>query len=242
MFSSAPIALNLQHVQHRIAQAAARAQRPVESIRLLAVSKFFDAEAVAAAADAGQHAFGENYVQEGVAKIEALRARELEWHCIGPLQSRKTALVATHFDWLQSLDRPELAERLNRQRPETCAPLQVCLQVNMDGGATKHGVAPDAVLALARTVMVLPRLELRGLMSIPDPSDDPQQTLAVHRDTRALFDDVGRQLGLPRWDTLSMGMSADLEEAVEAGSTMVRIGTAIFGARPVKTQVPEGAA
>lgn len=236
MSKSPPITQNLQQVRHRIALAAAQAQRKPETIRLLAVSKTFPAAAVAAAAAAGQQAFGENYVQEAVEKITALRAQGqagLEWHCIGPLQSRKTGLVAAHFDWLQSLDRPDIAERLSRQRPVGLPPLQVCLQVNMDGGSNKSGLPPGQVLELAFRVQELEGLQLRGLMSIPEPYADPQQTLAVHQRTHALFEEIGQRLGLPpdRWDTLSMGMSADLELAIAAGSTMVRVGTAIFGGR-----------
>ena len=217
-----------------MAQALTQAGRAAHSVRLLAVSKTFAADAVAAAAAAGQTAFGENYVQEAVEKISALRAQgqsDLEWHCIGPLQSRRTAQVANHFDWLQSLCRLDIAQRLSRQRPGTLPPLQVCLQVNMDGGANKSGVAPGQVLELARAVADLPGLELRGLMSIPEPYDDDARTLAVHRSTRELFDALGNHLHLPRWDTLSMGMSHDMELAIAAGSTMVRVGTAIFGSR-----------
>ncbi|MDO5652717.1 MAG: YggS family pyridoxal phosphate-dependent enzyme [Brachymonas sp.] len=226
--------LALAQVQQRIAQATAQAGRAPDAVRLLAVSKTFPAEAVAQAAAAGQRAFGENYVQEGVAKIETLREQgytDLEWHCIGPLQSRKTAQVAAHFDWLHSLSRLDIAERLSRQRPPDLPPLQICLQVNMDGGANKSGIAPEQALELAQAVCKLPHLQLRGLMSIPEPYDDPQQTLAVHRATRTLFDDLGAQLALPQWNTLSMGMSHDLELAIAAGSTMVRVGSAIFGAR-----------
>ena len=217
-----------------MAHALEQAGRPPHGVRLLAVSKTFPAQAVASAAAAGHLAFGENYVQEAVEKITTLRAQGLngiEWHCIGPLQSRKTAEVATHFDWLQSLDRLKIAQRLSRQRPETLPPLQVCLQVNMDAGANKSGVPPEQVLELAQAVADLPGLELRGLMSIPEPYDDDARTLAVHRRTRELFDTLGERLQLPRWDTLSMGMSHDLELAIAAGSTMVRIGTAIFGSR-----------
>ncbi len=229
------IPAHLAQVQARIAQACEAAGRSRDSVRLLAVSKTFPAEAVAVAASVGQHAFGENYVQEAVAKITALQQLpELEWHCIGPLQSRKTALVAQHFQWLHSLDRLDIAERLSRQRPPELPPLQVCLQVNMDAGANKSGLTPEQALELARAVRALPRLQLRGLMSIPEPYDDPAQTLAVHQRTRVLFDALGAQLELPQWDTLSMGMSADLELAIAAGSTMVRVGTAIFGGRPAR--------
>ena len=225
------IAAALAQVRQRIADAEQAAGRAPGSVRLLAVSKTFPADAVSEAAAAGQIAFGENYVQEAVAKIEALQTLGLEWHCIGPLQSRKSGQVATHFDWLQSLDRLDIAQRLSRQRPADKAPLQICLQVNMDGGATKSGLAPEQVLEFARAVRDLPGLQLRGLMSIPEPYDDPQQTLQVHRQTKALFDELGASLALPQWDTLSMGMSGDLELAIAAGSTMVRVGTAIFGQR-----------
>ncbi|MBP8794699.1 MAG: YggS family pyridoxal phosphate-dependent enzyme [Brachymonas sp.] len=224
----------LAQVQQRIAQAVAQAGRPANSVRLLAVSKTFPADAVASAALAGQTSFGENYVQEGIAKITALREQglhALQWHCIGPVQSRKTAQVAAHFDWMQSLNRLDIAQRLSRQRPPGLSPLQVCLQVNIDGGANKSGVTPAQALELAQAVQDLPGLQLRGLMSIPEPYEDPRQTLEVHRRTRTLFDEMGQILKLPLWDTLSMGMSQDLELAITAGSTMVRVGSAIFGAR-----------
>ncbi len=222
----------LAALRQRIAAAEAQAQRPAGSVRLLAVSKTFSATAIAQALAAGQHAFGENYLQEAVEKISALADHpEAQWHCIGPVQSRKTALVARHFQWLHSLDRLDIAQRLSRQRSADAAPLQVCLQVNMDGGANKSGVAPDEALALAHAVRELPHLQLRGLMSIPEPYADPQQTLAVHRQTKALFDQMGQQLALPAWDTLSMGMSADLEQAIAAGSTLVRVGSALVGQR-----------
>ena len=225
------IATRLQQVRVRIAAAEAQAGRAPGSVRLLAVSKTFPAAAVAAAAAAGQLAFGENYVQEAVAKMGELAGQPLEWHCIGPLQSRKSGQVAAHFDWLHSLDRLDIAQRLSRQRDADKAPLQLCLQVNMDGGANKSGLLPEQVLELALAVRELPGLELRGLMSIPEPYADAAQTLAVHLRTRELFEQLGAQLALPRWDTLSMGMSTDLEQAVAAGSTLVRIGTAIFGGR-----------
>ena len=231
---SCNIAQALAQVQQRIAQAVAQAGRPANSVRLLAVSKTFPADAVASAALAGQTSFGENYVQEGIAKIIALREQglhALQWHCIGPVQSRKTAQVAAHFDWMQSLNRLDIAQRLSRQRPPGLSPLQVCLQVNIDGGANKSGVTPAQALELAQAVQDLPGLQLRGLMSIPEPYEDPRQTLEVHRRTRTLFDEMGQILKLPLWDTLSMGMSQDLELAITAGSTMVRVGSAIFGAR-----------
>ena len=220
---------NLQHVRARIATACQRAGRGVEEVTLLAVSKTFGADAVRAAAAAGQRAFGENYIQEGVEKIAALRDLGLMWHCIGPIQSNKTRLVAEHFDWVHTVDRLKIAERLSAQRPADRPPLNVCIQVNIDGGANKSGVAPGEALALARAVAALPQLKLRGLMSIPEIAPDFEAARAVHASARALFDQLNADgLGL---DTLSMGMSDDLEAAIAAGSTMVRIGTAIFGSR-----------
>ena len=223
---------NLQHVRSRIATACQRAGRGVEEVTLLAVSKTFGADAVRAAAAAGQRAFGENYIQEGVEKIAALRDLGLMWHCIGPIQSNKTRLVAEHFDWVHTVDRLKIAERLSAQRPADRPPLNVCIQVNIDGGANKSGVAPGEALALARAVAALPQLKLRGLMSIPEIAPDFEAARAVHASARALFDQLNADgLGL---DTLSMGMSDDLEAAIAAGSTMVRIGTAIFGSRAPK--------
>ena len=226
------IAHQLQDVRARIATACRAAGRAPEAVSLLAVSKTFGPDAVRAAADAGQRAFGENYIQEGVEKIAALRELGLQWHCIGPMQSNKTRLVAEHFDWAHTVDRLKIAERLSAQRPEALAPLNLCIQVNIDGGPTKSGVAPAEALALARAVAALPRLKLRGLMTLPEPASDEAAMLAVHRQAKALFDDLnaaGMEL-----DTLSMGMSADLEAAITAGSTLVRVGTAIFGARPAQ--------
>ena len=223
---------NLQHVRARIATACQRAGRGVEEVTLLAVSKTFGADAVRAAAAAGQRAFGENYIQEGVEKIAALRDLGLMWHCIGTIQSNKTRLVAEHFDWVHTVDRLKIAERLSAQRPADRPPLNVCIQVNIDGGANKSGVAPGEALALARAVAALPQLKLRGLMSIPEIAPDFDAARAVHASARALFDQLNADgLGL---DTLSMGMSDDLEAAIAAGSTMVRIGTAIFGSRAPK--------
>ena len=223
---------NLQHVRARIATACQRAGRGVEEVTLLAVSKTFGADAVRAAAAAGQRAFGENYIQEGVEKIAALRDLGLMWHCIGPIQSNKTRLVAEHFDWVHTVDRLKIAERLSAQRPADRPPLNVCIQVNIDGGANKSGVAPGEALALARAVAALPQLKLRGLMSIPEIAPDFEAARAVHAGARALFDQLNAD-GLVL-DTLSMGMSDDLEAAIAAGSTMVRIGTAIFGSRAPK--------
>jgi pyridoxal phosphate enzyme (YggS family) len=226
-----PIANKLQQVQARIRAACAAAGRDPRAVQLLAVSKTFDAEAVRHAHAAGQTAFGENYIQEGVDKITALRALPLQWHCIGPVQSNKTRLVAMHFDWVHTVDRLKIAQRLSEQRPADLPPLQVCLQVNTDGGPTKSGVAPTQALALAQAVAQLPRLHLRGLMAIPDPVEGHAAQVAVYRQATALFEDISRALSLPGWDTLSMGMTADLEAAIEAGSTLVRVGTAIFGER-----------
>jgi PLP dependent protein len=223
------IADKLQSVRERIAAACAAAQRPVNEVTLLAVSKTFGPDAVREAHACGQTAFGENYIQEAVEKIELLRDLPLQWHCIGPIQSNKTRLVATHFAWVHTIDRLKIAQRLSQQRPESMPPLQVCVQVNIDGAPTKAGVAPQDVAALARELAALPRLQLRGLMTIPEPAADFAAQNAVHQRTRALFDELrGQGLAI---DTLSMGMTADLEAAIAAGSTMVRIGTAIFGAR-----------
>jgi PLP dependent protein len=226
------IAANLQSVRQRIAAACTAAHRDVGEVQLLAVSKTFGPEAVREAYAAGQRAFGENYIQEAVEKIALLADLPIEWHCIGPIQSNKTRMVATHFAWAHTIDRLKIAQRLAEQRPEDLPPLQVCLQVNIDGGPTKSGVAPADVPALARAVALLPRLVLRGLMTIPEPAPDFESQQAVHARARALFDQL-RASGLPL-DTLSTGMSGDLEAAVAAGSTMVRVGTAIFGARPAK--------
>ena len=237
---------HLRLVRDRIHAACLASGRDPASVRLLAVSKTFGADAVAEALAAGQTAFGENYVAEGVDKIETLRqwqansaegsgipAIALEWHCIGPVQSNKTRLVAGHFDWVQSVDRLKIAQRLSEQRPDGLAPLQVCLQVNVDGGANKSGVTPEAALDLAREVAQLPRLVLRGLMAIPEPAPDFVAAHALHASAKALFDQINASgaLALPM-DTLSLGMTADLEAAIHAGSTMVRVGTAIFGGRP----------
>lgn len=227
------IADRLQQAHHRITLACQQTGRDPTQVALLAVSKTFGPEAVLQAMDAGQRAFGENYIQEGVEKILAVRdARPdavLQWHCIGPVQSNKTRLVAAHFDWLQSLDRLKIAQRLNEQRPVEMGPLQVCLQVNVDGGPNKSGVSPADLPALAIAVAQLPNLRLRGLMCIPEPAEGFEAQRVLFAQARALFDDLNaRGLGL---DTLSMGMSDDLEAAVAAGSTVVRVGRAIFGSR-----------
>ncbi len=223
------IADNLQAVRKRVSQAVHACGRAPESVTLLAVSKTFPAESVRHAHAAGQTAFGENYIQEGVDKIAVLADLPLQWHCIGLIQSNKTRLVAQHFDWVHSVDRLKIAQRLSEQRPAGKAPLQVCIQVNIDAGPTKAGVAPAEALQLARQIQALPHLQLRGLMTIPEPAPDFAAACAVHAQARALFDALNAQgLGL---DTLSMGMTADLEAAVQSGSTMVRVGTAVFGKR-----------
>jgi len=223
------IADNLQAVQARIAKAAAAAGRSPESVRLLAVSKTWPLASVLDAAAAGQRAFGENYVQEGIDKIAAISGRNLEWHFIGPLQSNKSKPVAEAFDWVHSIDRLKIAERLSAQRPAYLTPLQVCVQVNVSGEASKSGCLPDQTLALCQAVAALPGLNLRGLMAIPEPCDDPAAQRAPFRRLRDIYDHI-RAAGLPL-DTLSMGMSHDLEAAVAEGATIVRIGTAIFGER-----------
>lgn len=219
----------LQNLVTRIARAASDAGRDPVGIRLLAVSKTWPAESVREAAAAGQRAFGENYVQEGVAKVEALADLDLEWHFIGPLQSNKTRPVANSFAWVHSIDRLKIAQRLSEQRDVFLPPLQVCIQVNVSGEASKSGVSPAELPDLARAVAALPRLKLRGLMTIPEPTSDVALQRSRFAMLRQLMDDL-RADGL-ELDTLSMGMSDDLEAAIAEGSTMVRVGTAIFGSR-----------
>jgi len=228
------IADKLAHVHSRIASACAAAGRPVQSVTLLAVSKTFGVDAIAEAHAAGQHRFGENYVQEAIEKVAALEGLvpHPEWHLIGPLQSNKTRVVAATFDWVHTVDRLKIAERLSAQRPADVPPLSICLQVNVSGEASKSGLAPAEVGAVAHAVAVLPRLRLRGLMAIPEAvaSGDVAAQRRPFRSLRALFDRlVGEGLAL---DTLSIGMSDDLEAAILEGATMVRIGSAIFGHRP----------
>jgi hypothetical protein len=224
----------LRAVTERIATAARVAGRDPASVSLVAVSKTFPADAVTAVHAAGQVAFGENYVQEAVDKIEALRPQrgELEWHFIGPIQSNKTRAIAEKFDWVQSIDRLKVAQRLSEQRLPGLPALNVLLQVNISGEGSKSGVAPDEVAALAQAIGQLPRLKLRGLMAIPEPEADAARQRVPLAAMRTLFDRL-RAAGFAI-DTLSMGMSADLESAVLEGSTMVRIGTAIFGERERK--------
>ena len=224
---------NLQEVKRRISGAALAAGRPPAAVRLLAVSKTFGADVVRQAHAAGQRAFGENYVQEALEKIQALAdlRGQITWHLIGPLQSNKTRPVAEAFDWVHSVDRLKVAQRLAEQRPAWLPPLQLCLQVNISGEASKSGVLPAEAGALALTVAALPRerVVLRGLMAIPEPAGDFDEQRAPHRALRELLAAVNaRGLAL---DTLSMGMSADLEAAVAEGATILRVGTAIFGGR-----------
>ena len=224
-----PISANLQAVHARIAAAARAAGRDEKDISLLAVSKTWPAGHVRDAAAAGQRAFGENYVQEGVAKVAELAPLGLEWHFIGPLQSNKTRPVAEHFDWVHSIERMKIAERLSEQRPAGVPPLNVCLQVNVSGEASKSGCAPEEAVALAKAIAALPNLRLRGLMCIPEPVEDVEAQRQPFRQLRELYEQL-RGDGLPL-DTLSMGMSHDIEAAIAEGATMVRVGTAIFGER-----------
>ena len=215
---------NLQAVQGRIARAAQAAGRDPLGVTLLAVSKTQPAALVEQALAAGQRAFGENYVQEATEKMDALKGAPAEWHLIGPLQSNKTRLVAARFDWVHSIESGKIARRLSEQRPGGTPALNVLIQVNVSGEASKSGVAPEEVAGLAADIASLPNLKLRGLMAIPEPG----AARARFRDVKNLFDKLKVEFGL---DTLSMGMSDDLEDAIAEGSTMVRIGTAIFGAR-----------
>jgi pyridoxal phosphate enzyme (YggS family) len=223
------VSANWVQVRKRIELACLAVGRSPDAVKLLAVSKTKSAEAVREAHAAGQMAFGENYIQEGVDKIAALADLSLEWHCIGPIQSNKTKLVAENFAWVHSIDRFKIAERLSAQRPANLPPLQVCLQVNVDGGSNKSGVSPDELLALAQAVAKLPRLQLRGIMTIPEPAETECAARKVHHEAKALFDSLNA--ADLRVDTLSMGMTGDLEAAIAEGSTCVRVGTAIFGAR-----------
>jgi len=227
------IAANLQAVEATIAAAVQAAKRPASSVQLLAVSKTFPMEAVLEAVAAGQRAFGENYLQEGVEKIAAVASAQpdaaLEWHFIGPIQSNKTKSIATHFAWVHTVERLKIAQRLSEQRPAERGPLNVCLQVNISGEATKSGATAAELPALARQVASLPNLRLRGLMAIPEPQTDPALQRAAFAKLRQLADSL-RAGGLTI-DTLSMGMSGDMESAILEGATIVRVGSAIFGLR-----------
>ena len=217
---------NLQAVRQRISAAAKAAGRDPRDVTLLAVSKAQPAGTVAEALAAGQHTFGENYVQEALEKMEHFEGTAFHpvWHLIGPLQSNKTRVAAERFDWVQSLESEKIARRLSDQRPPSLAPLNVLIQVNVSGEGTKNGVAPEEVLELAKAIQPLPRLRLRGLMAIPEPGAEA----ARYRELKSLYEKLGSRFP---FDTLSVGMSDDLEMAIAEGATMVRIGTAIFGAR-----------
>jgi pyridoxal phosphate enzyme (YggS family) len=227
---------NIQQVRERIQTACASAQRPAHQVDLLAVTKSHGPQEIREAFLAGQHQFGENYAQEALnkmASLEDLRS-QIRWHFIGPLQTNKTRVVAENFDWVHSVDRLKIAQRLSDQRPAHLPPLQVCLQVNIDEEVDKQGVGAAEVSSLAQAVSVLPRLQLRGLMSIPAPADGFQAQRRAHRLLRELMN----SLGMPSLGTLSMGMSNDLEAAIMEGSTLVRVGTAIFGSR-ARTSEPK---
>ena len=223
------VARNLDAVRARIAAAARQAGRDPAGIRLLAVSKTQGPAALAAALAAGQTAFGENYLQEALPKLDALAGQPVEWHFIGALQSNKTRTVAERFHWIHTVDRDSIARRLAEQRPASLPPLAVCLQVNVSGESSKGGVAPERLVELAAAVAALPGLRLRGLMAIPAPAEDPATQRVPLKVLRELLEELQRRGHAV--DTLSMGMSDDLEAAVLEGSTMVRIGTAIFGKR-----------
>lgn len=222
------ISQNLAQIQQQIESLSAQFQR--ENVRLLAVSKTKPVSAIEEAIQAGQKAFGENYVQEGVEKIAYFNQQaDLEWHFIGPLQSNKTKLVAAHFDWIQTVDRLKIAQRLSEQRPAGKAPLNVLIQINISDEASKSGIAPEDMLPLAKEIVLLPNLKLRGLMAIPKPEREPAQQKIALGKMQQLFNRL--QTEFEGIDTLSMGMSDDMAAAIECGSTMVRIGTAVFGAR-----------
>lgn len=222
------VKIALQAIQARMVAAATAAGRAPQTVQLLAVSKTVSAEVIRAAATAGQRDFGESYVQEALVKIAALADLSLTWHFIGPVQRNKTRMLAEHFDWIHSVDRALIAQRLNDARPDILPPLNICIQVNISGEASKSGIMPDRAPALAREVAKLPRLRLRGLMAIPQADAAPVLLHSQFRDLRRLCDDLEIPL-----DTLSMGMSGDLEAAIAEGATLVRVGSAIFGPRPV---------
>jgi hypothetical protein len=220
----------LIEVRDRVQRAAERANRDPETVRILAVSKTQAASRIAEAVAAGQHCFGENYVQEALEKQHALRELNIEWHFIGPIQSNKTRVIAAGFDWVHSLDRFKIAERLSQQRPSSLAPLQACIQINIDHENTKSGVQVADLPDLARAVIGLPHIQLTGLMAIPLPRSDYEAQLSSFRQVADLRQALEQTLSHPL-PTLSMGMSGDLEAAIAAGSTLVRIGTDLFGQR-----------
>lgn len=224
---------NVLRIQHRIEAACQQAGRASNAVRLLAVSKTKSVAEISTAFEAGQSAFGENYVQEGVDKIQYFQAQglQLEWHFIGPLQSNKTRLVAEHFDWIQTLERAKIADRLNEQRPADKAPLNVLIQINISDEETKSGISPHEMLNLAKHIENLPHLRLRGLMAIPAPTENIAEQESAFKKMAALFEQLKQAFPAQPIDTLSMGMTDDMPSAIKCGSTMVRIGTAIFGAR-----------
>lgn len=228
---------NLEAVRSRISAAAQDCGRSPEEVTLLAVSKTKPVSAIEEAIAAGQRAFGENYVQEGVSKIQHFaqipHGSELEWHFIGPLQSNKSRLVAEHFDWIHTIDRVKIAQRLSEQRPAECAPLNVLIQINISDESSKSGIELSELDALAAQVAEMPNLRLRGLMAIPAPEEDPAKQKAVFEQMEQAF--LALKAQYPHIDTLSMGMTHDMAAAITAGSTLVRIGTAIFGARDYGT-------
>ena len=224
------IADNLNKVQSRIAKALAHASNRQSDVQILAVSKQQHADAIRELAALGMHDFGENYLQDALPKLEQLADLHLSWHFIGHIQTNKTRLVAQHFDWVHSVDRLKIARRLNDQRPDQLAPLNVCVQVNISEEDSKDGVAPNAAEQLVRQIAELPRLKLRGLMAIPRASSDFEQQVQAFTELKSLFDRLNT--GGAQLDTLSMGMSYDLEAAIAAGATMLRIGQALFGPRP----------
>ena len=224
------VCARLHQIRDQIAAAEQRYGRKPNSVALLAVSKGQKLDKLRAATECGQRSFGENYVQEALEKIKLLADPVLEWHFIGPLQANKTRVVATHFSWVHSIDRIKIATRLNNQRPSDLMPLNVCLQVNISGESSKAGVGTDELIPLAEQVSVLPRLKLRGLMAIPQASSDSQLQRANFASVRHAFHTLNSQ-GF-ELDTLSMGMSNDMEAAIAEGATIVRIGTAVFGPRP----------
>lgn len=232
---------NLAQIQQNIQHAVQQAKRPESAVKLLAVSKTKPVEDIYQAYQAGQTAFGENYVQEGVEKIQYFAQKNipLEWHFIGPLQSNKTKLVAEHFDWMQTLDRKKIADRLNEQRPHYKKPLNVLIQINISDEDSKSGIQPNEMLDLAKQIQNLPHLCLRGLMAIPASSDDLATQTQAFTQMYSLFEQLKQALPDAQIDTLSMGMTDDMASAIQCGSTMVRIGTAIFGARDYSKTIKE---
>lgn len=224
---------NLVSIHQQIQTACQKVGRPQSAVKLLAVSKTKPVEDIQMAIDAGQRAFGENYVQEGIEKIQyfADKHPELEWHFIGPLQSNKTRLVAEHFDWMQTIDRAKIADRLNEQRPIHKAPLNVLIQINISDESSKSGIPPQEMLMLAKHIEKLPHLCLRGLMTIPAPTDNLAEQEKAFNAMKSLFEELKAAFPHQTIDTLSMGMTDDMETAITCGTTMVRIGTAIFGKR-----------